>query len=416
MCAEVCYLQCRGVCVKHRTGSVTSNEIGRLGCSHYRDNVAIDLRKARIETIAVHGGHEVDSSTGAVSAPIHLSTTFEREAEGSYPRGFSYSRSDNPNRRALERGAIALEGGVTAAAFGSGMAAAMALFQALAPGDHVLADVDAYYGTTLLLREIFLRWQLEADFIDMSDLAAVRNGLRPETKLVWIETPSNPLWHVVDLAAVTNIVSETGAICVCDNTCWPTLQRPLDFGVDIVHYSTTKYFSGHCDVLGGIVISRNDDEFFQRVRTTQYSGGGVPSPFDCWLTLRGMRTLPWRMRAHSENGMRVACFLAQDPRVERVYYPGLPSHPGHEIAAKQASCFGGMLSLEVEGGRDRAMQVAAKTKIFTRATSWGGVESLIEHRASIEGPNSRSPEGLLRLSVGLENADDLIDDLAQALA
>jgi cystathionine gamma-synthase len=370
---------------------------------------------ARIETIAVHSGHEIDRSTGAVSAPIHLSTTFERDVEGSYSRGFMYSRNDNPNRNALERGVSALEGGAAAAAFGSGMAAAMAAFQALASGDHVLAHADAYYGTTRLLRDILLRWKLEADFIDMSDVAAVKNALRPNTKLAWIETPSNPLWRVVDLAAVTETIHKTGAICVCDNTCSPTIQRPFDFGADIVHYSTTKYFGGHCDVLGGILISKDNDDFFQRVRAIQYSGGAVPSPFDCWLILRGMRTLPWRMRAHCENALKVAEFLAQHSHVERVHYPGLRSHPGHEIAAKQMRMFGGMLSMEVQGGGDAAMEVTAKTKIFTRATSLGGVESLIEHRASIEGPASRSPEGLLRLSIGLENADDLIEDLEQAL-
>jgi cystathionine gamma-synthase len=376
----------------------------------------MDLRKARIETVAVHGGHDVDSVTGAVSAPIHLSTTFERDAEGTYARGFMYSRNENPNRNALEAGVSALEGGASAAAFGSGMAAAMAVFQALAPGDHMLAHVDAYYGTMRLLRDVFLRWKLDAEFLDMTDLAAVKSALRPNTKLAWIETPSNPLWRVVDLAAVTAAVHAVGGICVCDNTCSPTLQRPFVFGADIVHYSTTKYFGGHCDVVGGILVSKKDDEFFQRVRSIQYSGGAVPSPFDCWLVLRGMRTLPWRMRGHCENAMKVASFLAQHPKVERVHYPGLSSHSGHPIAAKQMTMFGGMLSVEVKGGRDAAMKVAARANIFTRATSLGGVESLIEHRASIEGPGSRSPEGLLRLSIGLENADDLIDDLEQALA
>ncbi len=383
---------------------------------NYRAQMAIDWRKARIETIAVHGGHEVDGTTGAVSSPIHLSTTFERDVEGSYSRGFSYSRDDNPNRHALECGVNALEGGKAAAAFGSGMAAAMALFQALAPGDHVLAHVDAYYGMTRLLRDIFLRWKLDVDFIEMSDTAAVKDALRPSTKLAWIETPSNPLWHVVDLASVTSILHDAGAMCVCDNTCSPTIQRPFDFGVDIVHYSTTKYFGGHCDVLGGILVSKTDDVFFQRVRAIQYSGGAVPSPFDCWLVLRGMRTLPWRMRAHSENATKVAEFLVHHSQVECVHYPGLRSHPGHEIAAKQMSIFGGMVSLEVKGGRDAAIRAAARTKVFTRATSLGGVESLIDHRASIEGPASRSPQGLLRLSVGLENADDLIEDLDQALS
>ena len=369
----------------------------------------------KIETLAVHAGHTVDPATGAVSLPIHLSTTFERDVEGTYSRGFMYARNNNPNRQALEQGISALEGGAGAAAFGSGTGASMSIFQALAPGDHVLAHVDAYYGTSRLLREIFQRWGLDISFVDMSDLHAVEKALRPKTRLAWMETPSNPLLKIVDLAPVAKIVHATDAICVCDNTWAPTLQRPFDLGADLVLHSTTKYFGGHCDVLGGIVVSRVDDDFFQRIRGIQYEGGAVPSPFDCWLILRGMRTLPWRMRAHSENAMRVADFLAEHRKVSCVHYPGLKAHPGHEIAARQMSTFGGMLSFEVKDGREAAMSVAAKTKIFTRATSLGGVESLIEHRASIEGPGTTSPEGLLRLSIGLENADDLIEDLDQAL-
>jgi cystathionine gamma-synthase len=368
----------------------------------------------KIETLAVHAGHAIDPATGAVSTPIYLSTTFERDIEGSYSRGFMYTRNNNPNRQALEQGVSALEGGEAAAAFGSGTGATMAIFQALAPGDHVLAHVDAYYGTSRLLREIFLRWGLRADFIDMSDVAAVRRAVRPDTKLAWVETPSNPLLKVVDLAAIAKIAHDAGAPCVCDNTWAPILQRPFELGADLILHSTTKYFGGHCDVLGGIVVTKIDNDFFQRIRSIQYYGGAVPAPFDCWLILRGMRTLPWRMRAHSENAMKVANFLAQHRQVERVHYPGSLSHPGHEIAKRQMSMFGGMLSLEVKGGRDVAMSVTAKTKIFIRATSLGGVESLIEHRASIEGAGTTSPEGLLRLSIGLENADDLIEDLDQA--
>jgi len=291
----------------------------------------------------------------------------------------------------------------------------MGLLGALAPSDHVLAHVDAYYGTSRLLRDLFVRWKLEADFIDMSDLAAVRKALRPNTKLVWAETPSNPLLKIVDLAAVATIAHDAGVVCVCDNTWAPIIQRPFEAGIDFILHSTTKYFGGHCDVLGGILIARRDDDFFQRVRDIQYSAGAVPSPFDCWLILRGMKTLPWRMRAHCENAAKVAEFLAQAPKVERVHYPGLVSHPGYDIAKKQMSMFGGMLSFETKGGREAAMEVAAKTTIFTRATSLGGVESLIEHRASIEGAGTKSPEGLLRCSIGLEHPDDLIEDLEQAL-
>jgi cystathionine gamma-synthase len=369
----------------------------------------------KIETVAVHAGHEVDPATGAVAAPIYLSTTFERDIEGTYSRGYMYSRNDNPNRKTLERGVSMLESGEAAAAFASGTGATMSILQALSPGDHVLAHIDAYYGTARLIREIFVRWKLAVDFVDMGDLAAVKKALQPNTKLAWAETPSNPLLKIVDLAALAEIAHDAGAILVCDNTWAPVLQRPLDLGADLIMHSTTKYFGGHCDVMGGIVVAKSDNEFFQRIRSIQYQGGAVPSPFDCWLVLRGMRTLPWRMRAHSENAMKVAEFLARHPKVERVHYPGLQSHPGHKMAAGQMSMFGGMLSFESKGGYDAAMSIAAKTKIFIRATSLGGVESLIEHRASIEGPGTTSPEDLLRVSIGLENADDLIEDLDQAL-
>jgi cystathionine gamma-synthase len=413
---QAAYLRCANRAVNSETLRVKNENIV-VACTRIdnRELNLITLAQMKIETLAVHAGHTIDPATGAVAAPIYLSTTYERDIGGTYSRGFMYTRNNNPNRQALERGVSLLEGGETAAAFGSGMAAAMALFQSLTPGDHVLAHVDAYYGTSRLLREIFLRWGLEADFIDMSKPDELRKALRPQTKLAWAETPSNPLLKIVDLAGIAQIVHEAGALCVCDNTWAPVLQRPFELGADLVLHSTTKYFGGHCDVAGGIVVAKKDSGFFQRICSIQYEGGAVPSPFDCWLILRGMRTLPWRMRAHSENAMKVAEFLGQHPKVARVHYPGLSSHPGHDIAAKQMSMFGGMLSFEVKGGRDAAMSAAARTKIFIRATSLGGVESLIEHRASIEGPGTTSPEGLLRLSVGLENADDLMGDLDQAL-
>src|ERR1700736_6476071 len=296
----------------------------------------------KIETLAVHAGHRIDPATGAVSEPIHLSTTFERDPEGTYSRGFMYTRNNNPNRQAREEGIATVEGGAAAAAFASGSGATMSIFQALAQGDHVLAHVDAYYGTSRILHEILMPWGLEADFVDMSNLAAVKKALRPNTKLAWVETPSNPLLKIVDLAPLAKIVHEAGALCVCDNTWAPILQRPFELGADLSLHSTTKYFGGHCDVLGGIVIARAKSDFFKRVRTIQYSGGAVPSPFDCWLILRGMRTLPWRMRAHAENAAKVADFLAKHRQVKLVHYPGLSSHPGHDIAAKQMSMFGGM--------------------------------------------------------------------------
>jgi cystathionine gamma-synthase len=366
--------------------------------------------------MAVHAGQAVDAATGAVMPPIHLSSTFAREPDGSYPRGYIYARNNNPNRESLEFAIRDLEGGAAAAAFSSGSAATMSVLQALSPGDHVIAPADVYHGTARLLRDLFARWGLEASFVDMADPAQVRGALRPHTRLLWIETPSNPLLKVTDIAAVAEIAHSHGAICLCDNT-WasPVLQRPLDLGADLVMHSTTKYFGGHSDVTGGAVVASSEDAFFERVRQIQASGGAVPSPFECWLTLRGIRTLPYRMRAHCENAGRVAGFLQGHPEVEVVHYPGLRSHPGHETARRQMSEFGGMASFQVRGGRDRAMAVAAKVRIITRATSLGGVESLIEHRASIEGPGTRTPDNLLRLSVGLEHPDDLIEDLDQAL-
>lgn len=376
-----------------------------------------DERALRFETLAVHAGVEVDPAAGAVAPPITLSTTFERAPDGGYPLGHSYSRSSNPNRSALEASLAALEGGAAAAAFASGTAAAMTLFQALAPGDHVLAPDDAYYGVVRLLRETFVPWGLRVDFVDMADHAAVAAALRPETRLVWIETPSNPLLKISDIAAIAELAHAAGALVAVDNT-WatPFLQRPLALGADLVMHSTTKYLGGHGDVLGGALAARADDDFFARVRRIQVTGGVVPSPFDCWLVLRGIRTLPYRMRGHSEHAAAVARFLAAHPAVEAVHYPGLETHPGHAVAARQMALPGGMLSVQVRGGAEEALAVAARVRLFTRATSLGGVESLIEHRASIEGPGTRTPENLLRLSIGLEHPDDLIADLAQALA
>lgn len=370
----------------------------------------------RIETVAVHAGHEVDPATGALTTPIHLSSTFERELDGGYRAGHQYTRTSNPNRESLERSLNALEGGAAALAYASGSGATMAVFQALAPGDHVLAPDDAYFGTLRQLREIFARWGLEADVVDMTDLEAVRRALRPNTKVVWLETPSNPLVRVVDIARLSEIAHSVGARCVVDNT-WatPVLQRPLELGADIVMHSTTKYLGGHSDLLGGALIARNDDEFVERLRLTQRLAGVVPSPFDCWLLLRGIRTLPWRMRAHCANAAAVADYLSAHPAIEAVHYPGLASHAGREIAARQMSDFGGMLSIQVRGGESAALGLTHRLELFTRATSLGGTESLIEHRASVEGAATLAPPNLLRVSIGLEHPDDLIADLEQAL-
>lgn len=374
----------------------------------------------RFETLAIHADHEVDPTTGAVTPPLHLSTTFEREADGSYPHGYIYIRTENPTRVALERLLATLEGGAEgvaeAAAFASGQAATSAVFQSLAPGDHVLAPGDVYHGTARLLRTVFSPWGLLVDFVDMSDLTAVETALRPNTRLVWIETPSNPLLKISDIQRISALAHSVGAVVAADNT-WatPVAQRPLDLGADLVVHSTTKYLGGHSDTLGGAVIARAGDKRFARIREIQGNVGAVLSPFDCWLTLRGIRTLAYRMRGHTEHALAVARYLAQHPAVEAVHYPGLPEHPGHALAARQMSLFGGMLSLQTRGGAEAALAVAAGVRVFTRATSLGGVESLIEHRASIEGPESRTPQNLLRVSVGLEHPDDLIEDLDQAL-
>jgi cystathionine gamma-synthase len=329
-----------------------------------------------------------------------------------------YSRYANPNRTSLEQCLAALEGGAGAACFASGSAATTAVLQSLEAGAHVIVPDDAYFGTTKLVRDIFGPWKLEMSVVDMTDVEHVARAMRSTTRLVWIETPSNPLLRVVDIAAVADVArrASPSAICVVDNT-WasPVLQRPLSLGADVSMHATTKYLGGHSDVLGGALVWRDDGPLAQRLRTIQASAGAVPSPFECWLTLRGVRTLPWRMQAHSANASALALYLTSHERIESVHYPGLATHPAHAIACRQMSAFGGMMSLQVRGGRDAAMAVAAKLRIVTRATSLGGTESLIEHRASVEGPGSRAPENLLRLSVGLENRDDLIEDFDQAL-
>jgi cystathionine gamma-synthase len=372
----------------------------------------------KIETRAVHASRHIDPATGAVTAPICLSTTFERSPEGEYPRGYSYSRDNNPNRRALEECLADLEGGKETVAFSSGLAVATAVVQGLEPGDHILAPDDVYWGFRNVVGKVFGRWPVETGYVNMSDLEAVRAAIRPNTRVIWVETPSNPLMKVTDLAALGDLARAAGphVMTVCDSTfATPVLQRPLDLGIDMVVHSTTKYIGGHSDVVGGALITRHPNYLFERARQSQKYGGAVPSPFDCWLTLRGLDTLPYRVRAQSENAIHLARFLAAHTAVETVHYPGLAGHPGHAIAERQMSAFGGMLSFQVRGGRDTAMGVVARCKLFIRATSLGGAHSLIEHRASVEGPDSRTPQSLIRLSIGLEHVDDLTADLAQAL-
>ncbi len=368
------------------------------------------------ETRAIHIGHDVDPSTGAIAPPLILSTTFEREADGSYPRGHAYTRASNPNRDRLEAALAILEGGAVAAAFASGQAATLSVIHTLSAGDHVIMPDDLYHGTRHLLDEHYARWGLQFSFIDMTDAEEVLHTMRPNTRLVWIESPSNPRLNIANIARIAEIAHQASALCVCDNT-WasPINQSPLALGADLVMHATTKYIGGHSDVLGGCVVAKQDDALFKKIRDFQIWGGGVPSPFDCWLLLRSIPTLALRVRAHNERAQQLAEFLHKHPKVALVNYPGLATHPNHDIAAEQMHGFGGMLSFEVKGGRDEAMAVAAKVKLFTRATSLGGFESLIEHRASLEGPTSKTSQALLRCSIGLEHPDDLIADLAQAL-
>ena len=383
-----------------------------------RATAKMDRGFVKIETIAVHAGRGTDPATGAVTPPIHLSTTFERAADGEYPLHYTYSREENPNRDALEKCLAAIEGGTQALVFSSGLAVATALMQGLEPGDHVLLPSDVYHGLRRVVHEVFGKWPLDVSYADMSNVAAVKEALRPNTRLIWVESPSNPLLKIADLGAIGGIARQAKAISVCDDTfATAVLQRPFEWNIDMVMHSTTKYISGHSDVVGGALITKFDNYLFERARKSQRYGGAVPSPFDCWLTLRGVSTLPLRVRMHSENALRVARFLEAHRAVERVLYPGLPAHPGHEIAARQMKGgFGGMLSAQIRGEREDAMAVAARVRVFTRATSLGGTHSLIEHRASVEGPKSKTPQNLLRLSVGLENAEDLIEDLDQALS
>jgi cystathionine gamma-synthase len=390
----------------------------------------------KIETRAVHAGRNPEGGTRDVVPAIHLSTTFHKADDGTLPGGYLYGRPNNPNRESLEHALASLEEGAAALAFSSGSAATLAVFQALSPGDHVIAAEDAYYGTPILLRTVMANWGLKHTLVNMQDLAAVERAVTPATRLIWTETPSNPLLNVTDLRAIVALAKTCGAMVACDNT-WatPLFQLPLKLGVDVVMHSVTKYLSGHSDVTMGALVFRENggkekdgkengcgetsakekSPLLEKITAIQHEGGAVPSPFECWLTLRGLQTFPYRVRAHAENAQRVAEFLSTQPKIEAVHYPGLPSHPGHKIAAAQMSGFGGMMSIQVKGGQAEAFKLISGLKLFSHATSLGSTHSLIEHRASVEGANTRSPANLLRLSIGLEHPDDLIDDLEQAL-
>ena len=352
----------------------------------------------KFETRVVHAGHHIDPATGAVAPPIVLSTTFARDTEGTPLGGHTYIRESNPNQDQLEAALAPLEGGEAALVFASGMAAGVGLLQTLPPGSHILLPDDVYYGFRDAAQEVLPNWGIRADFVAMEDLGALAGAIRPETRVVWLESPSNPLLTVVDNTFAT-----------------PVLQRPLELGADVVLHSTTKYLGGHSDVQGGALIFARRGEPFDKVHHQRHILGGVASPFNSWLVLRGMRTLACRVLAQSATALAVARALEASPAVSAVHYPGLESHPRHEIARRQMSAFGAMLSFRVAGGREAALRTVSRVRLFTRATSLGGVESLIEHRASSEGPSSRTPQDLLRVSIGLEHADDLIADLAQAL-
>jgi len=372
----------------------------------------------RFETKAIHSGTDVANNNPDVVPPIHRSTVFEHSKEGHQEGDLNYTRVANPNRLRLEHLIADLEDGQSCAAFSSGVAAATAVFKTLRPGDHVLMPDDVYSGNERLVNEVMIPWGLEFDFIPMADLDEVEQAIQENTKLIWIETPSNPLLNITDIKAVSDLAHEHGAITCVDNT-WPSPvnQKPLNLNADLVLHSTTKYFGGHSDILGGAVVGPNSDEsgLMEQVRNLQITMGAVPSPQDCWLVSRSTRTLPYRMRGHNENAGRLAEFLKEHPRIDQVFYPGLESHNGHEIAQKQMDGYGGMISFLIDGGRNEALNIVAGSQIISRATSLGGVESTWEHRRSSEGPDSTTPQNLIRISVGLEHPEDLLEDVERAL-
>ena len=368
------------------------------------------------ETVSVHVGNAPDAATGAVAPPIHLATTFRHGPSGERVAGYEYQREGNPTNDRLREALAALEGGQDAITFASGMAAMTTLLECLPNGARVLIPDDCYTGLRMLCTEYLPERGIHAQTVDMGDVEAVRAACAGGIAMLWIETPSNPRMKVSDIAALAQIGHAAGAVVVADNTfATPLLQRPLALGADVVMHSTTKYFGGHSDVLSGALVFARRDALAEKVAHRVHVTGATLAPFSAWLTLRGCRSLGARMAMHCANARAVAEFLAAQPQIERVNYPGLPSHAGHAVAAKQMRDFGGMLSIELRGGREAALALASKVRVFTNATSLGGCESLIEHRASVEGPNPRSPQNLLRISVGLEHVDDLIGDLRQAL-
>jgi len=381
------------------------------------------MRKVHVDTASVHAGRRTDPATGALSLPIHLSTNFEREADGTYPRGFAYSTFQNPNRAWLEEAMAELEGGAAAVATASGMGAIAATLSALRPGDQIIVPPDLFQGTARLLNDQAAQWGIEVEIADTTRLDELTARLGHQTRMIWVDTPSNPLMRITDIAAVAELARARGLWLAVDSTfATYVLQRPLDLGADVAIYAATKYISGHSDVVNGIAVFREQGELYDRARAFQINVGVTPSPFDCWMVHRGLRTLPLRMRAHCRNAEILARHLHAHPQVEEVFYPGLASAQGHEVARRQMpGGYGGIMSVAIKGGRQAALDVAAQVKLFTRAASLGGVESLIEHRASSPiqtrgtGTGFVLPDNLLRLSIGIEDVNDLIADLDQAL-
>lgn len=376
--------------------------------------------KDRFETLAIHAGQAPDPATGAIMTPIYQTSTYVQSDVGVH-RGYEYSRTGNPTRAALESCLAALEGTEFGLVFGSGMAATDTLLRLVGPGEHVLVGDDVYGGTYRLFDKVLQRYGLEFSYVDMADLSAVADAFRPQTRLLWLETPTNPLLKLADIAALSELAHARGAQVAVDNTfATPFLQQPLALGADFVVHSTTKYLGGHSDVVGGAILAASERDY-QQLKFLQNAIGAVPGPMDCWLVLRGLKTLALRMERHCANAGRVAAFLAEHPAVERVYYPGLPDDPGHALAARQMREPGGMVSFVVKGGEAAARLAATRTRLFALAESLGGVESLIEHpasmtHASVAGSSLAVDPGLIRLSVGIEHVDDLLADLEQALA
>jgi cystathionine gamma-synthase len=375
------------------------------------------IKSKNIETIAIHSGMAHESGSRSIVPPLEPSTNFEHDEKGRQEGDYAYTRDRNPNRDQLEQTLADLESGEACAAFSSGIAAMNAVFMSVEKGGHIIIPEDIYHGSRLLLEKFGERWGISYTSVDTTDLDLLENAFKDETGLLILETPSNPLLQITDLRKAIELGHSKGAkVCVDNTFSTPLNTNPIEFGAELVMHSTSKYLGGHSDILGGAIITKEKDSTFEYIQSIQKSQGAVPSPRDCWLLSRSIRSFPYRMRAHNENAMKVARFLSGHPKIERVNYPGLDSHPGHEIAKNQMKGFGGMISILVDGDFKETLAIVARSKVIRRATSLGGIESLWEHRRSSEGESSTTPENLIRISVGLEHSDDLIEDLEKALS